>query len=267
MHVALHRHSLRLTSSLLLYPEKAVIYVRKVHIHHALVVVAAHLAGEALELHRGVVQIDRLSALLLPLADLLDDERQAGRAGQQNMLHVQRKRRANVEDGTAGASCEFLRAIERFYALETEKEKIKDEPCVMVVPSGQRNTQTGRGWCSNCSRNRVKFFWSDFQSRSKRHMLSSWTMGPNAGTLLEHEGIGETIRNAALHDGGEVVLSIEHLQEVAHKQPIQLRLVVLDVDTSIERCLFNHIHISCQNDFEIRNEETNEAEVGSLRDS
>ena len=92
-------------------------------------------------------------------------------------------------------------------------------------------------------------------------------MVPNAGTLLEHEGIGEIIRNAALHDGGEVVLSIEHLKEVAHKQPVQLRLVVLNVDTSIECCLFNHIHISCQNDFEIRNEETNEAEVGSLRDS
>lgn len=92
MHVALHRHSLRLTFSLLLYPEKAVIYVRKVHIHHALVVVAAHLTGEAFELHRGVVQIDRLPALLLPLADLLDDERQAGRAGQQNVLHVQRRR-------------------------------------------------------------------------------------------------------------------------------------------------------------------------------
>ena len=101
MHVALHRHSLSLTSSLLSYPEKAVIQVGKVHIHHALVVIAAHFAGEAFELHRRVVQVDRLSAFLLPLADLLDDEREPGRARQQDVLgvHAIEKRKRRRPDG------------------------------------------------------------------------------------------------------------------------------------------------------------------------
>ena len=78
--------------------------------------------------------------------------------------------------------------------------------------------------------------------------------------------VKENLRNAALHDGREVVLSIEHLKKVAHKQPIQLRLMVLNVDTSVERCLLNHIHISSKNHFKIRNKETDKAEVGSLDD-
>lgn len=41
--------------------------------------------------------------------------------GSRTCYACRERARENVEYGTTGASCEFLRAIERFYALETEK--------------------------------------------------------------------------------------------------------------------------------------------------
>lgn len=98
MHMALHRNSLSVALSLVSHPEKAVIYVRKVHVHLALVVIAADFPCKPFELHRRVVQIHRFAAFSLPLAQLLDNERETGRSRQQNVLssHSTQKTTSNT---------------------------------------------------------------------------------------------------------------------------------------------------------------------------
>ena len=89
-------------------------------------------------------------------------------------------------------------------------------------------------------------------------------MYPNVGTLLRIGRGTQRKPNRALHHGGEVSLSVEHLQEVVAEQPVQLGLVVLDVHAAVVLRLVQLVHIARQDHLEIGDEESQETEIDAL---
>lgn len=78
------------------------------------------------------------------------------------------------------------------------------------------------------------------------------------------EKIEWVIPDGALHNGREVALAVEHLQEVVAEEPVELRLMVLNINAAVILRLLQLVHIASEDHLEIGDEEPQKAQVNSL---